>query len=107
MFKRLEFLISFTKIYKCCIDICIIYGLQDSCNLDVNRGVGAKRTTPSGERLNTPVTASSENVADWCTHGFFFSPFFKVAVAIDFRKLGIKRFNMRWYLRVKTAGRSL
>ena len=26
---------------------------------------------------------------------------------MDFRKLGIKRSNMRWYLRVKTAGRSL
>ena len=26
---------------------------------------------------------------------------------MDFRKLGIKRSNMCWYLRVKTAGRSL
>ena len=40
MFKRLGFLISFTKIYEVFIDICIIYGLRDSCNLDVNRGVG-------------------------------------------------------------------
>ena len=40
MFKRLGFLIFFTKIYKVCIDICNIYVLQDSCNLDVNRGVG-------------------------------------------------------------------
>ena len=40
MFKRLGFLIFFTKIYKFCIDICNIYVLQDSCNLDVNRGVG-------------------------------------------------------------------
>ena len=40
MFKRLGFLIFFTKIYKVCFDICIIYVLQDSCNLDDNRGVG-------------------------------------------------------------------
>ena len=40
MFKRLGFLIFFTKIYKVCNDICNIYVLQDSCNLDVNRGVG-------------------------------------------------------------------
>ena len=39
-FKRLGFLISFTKIYKVCINVCIIYVLQDSCNLDDNRGVG-------------------------------------------------------------------
>ena len=39
MLKRLGFLIFFTKIYKVCIDICIIYVLQDSCNLDVNRGI--------------------------------------------------------------------
>ena len=29
-----------TKIHKVCIDICIIYVLQDSCNLEDNRGVG-------------------------------------------------------------------
>ena len=40
MFKRLEFLIFFTKIYKVCIDICFIYVLQDSCSLDIHRGVG-------------------------------------------------------------------
>ena len=40
MFKRLGFLIPFTKLYKVCVDICIIYGLQESCNLDVNRDVG-------------------------------------------------------------------
>ena len=40
MFKRLGFLIFFTNNYKVCIDICIIYVLQDSCNLDDNRGVG-------------------------------------------------------------------
>ena len=51
MFKRLGFLISFTKIYEVFIDICIIYGLRDSCNLDVNRGVGVYRTMPSDERL--------------------------------------------------------
>ena len=40
MFKRLGLLIYFTKIYKVCIDVFIIYGLQDSCNLNVNKGVG-------------------------------------------------------------------
>ena len=42
MLKRLGFLIFFTKIYKVCIDICItcIYVLQDSCNLNLDRGVG-------------------------------------------------------------------
>ena len=40
MFKRFGFLIVFTNIYKVCIDICIIYVLQDSCNLEDNRGVG-------------------------------------------------------------------
>ena len=40
MFKRLGFLVFISKIYKVCIDICIRYVLQDSCNLDVNRGVG-------------------------------------------------------------------
>ena len=40
MFNRLGFFIFFTKIYKVCTDICIIYGLQDSGNLDVNKGVG-------------------------------------------------------------------
>ena len=49
MFKRFGFLIFFTKISKVCVDVCIIYVLQDSCNLDVNRGVGVQRTTPSGE----------------------------------------------------------
>ena len=52
MFKRLGFLIFFTKIYKVCFDICIIYYvLQDSSNLDDNKGVGVKRTMPSGEGL--------------------------------------------------------
>ena len=42
MFKRLGFLIFFTKIYKVYTDMCntIIYVLQDSCNLQDNRGVG-------------------------------------------------------------------
>ena len=40
MFKRLGCFTFFTKIYKACIDICIIYVLQDSCNLEDNRGVG-------------------------------------------------------------------
>ena len=41
MFKRLEFLTTFfTKIYKVCIDMCIVSVLQDSCNLEDNRGVG-------------------------------------------------------------------
>ena len=40
MFKRLGFLTFFTKIYKVCIDICIVSVLQDSCDLEDNRGVG-------------------------------------------------------------------
>ena len=37
---KIGFLNFLTNIYEVCIDICIIYVLQDSCNLDVNRRVG-------------------------------------------------------------------
>ena len=40
MLKRLRFLPFSTKIYKVCIDMCIVSVLQDFCNLDDNRGVG-------------------------------------------------------------------
>ena len=40
MLKILGFFIFFSKVYKVCNDICNIYVLQDSCNLDDNRGVG-------------------------------------------------------------------
>ena len=40
MLKRLGFLTFFTKIYKVCIDMCILSDLQDSCNLGDSRGVG-------------------------------------------------------------------
>ena len=40
MFKRWGFLTLFSKIYKVCIDMRIVSVLQDSCNLEDNRGVG-------------------------------------------------------------------
>ena len=40
MFKRIGFLTILTKIYKVCLDMCTVSVLQDSCNLEDNRGVG-------------------------------------------------------------------
>ena len=36
----LKIRLFFTKIYKLCMDMCIVSILQDSCNLDDSRRVG-------------------------------------------------------------------